>query len=113
MRIKKGPASVLVPAGIEAEFTCTAYCTRSCDIDWTVGNVAVNPYQRVQLEEKGYRFFNPVRVNNTYTARFTVTATFNHNNTLVSCTALLNGENVHGEKSDDAILIVIAGSVIT
>ena len=112
MHIEQGPASLLVPAGIEAKFTCTVFCTRSCDIDWTIGNVAVNPYHRARLEEKGYHFFNPVRVNNTYMARFTVNATFDHNNTLVSCTALLNGENTHGEKSDNAILIVLAGIVV-
>ena len=108
--ITQDPLSLLIPTGLEAEFTCSAYCTSSCDIDWIVGDIVVNPYHQNRLEQEGYQFFGPVHVNGTYTARLIVITTALHNNTVLRCYAILNGANTLGARSLEATLIVIAGN---
>ena len=108
------PASLLVPVNTVVNFTCQAYCTSVCDIDWIIGNITANPYQKNKLKKEGFTFSDgPDKVNNTYTDRLTVNASLSLNGTELCCNVILDGANTYNAKSSPAILLTATGKLMT
>ena len=111
--VETNPSSILVPIGTIAVFECRVHqCPRTCSVYWIInGTSTAHDHQQDQHKEQGFVFSHQRNTTtDVYTGRISISASAGVNNTVLCC-LIQDGRNP-SRKSDQATLLVIAGTIL-